>query len=88
MTQKLIEGYLYDNRLAPTRPGGTYTEILPNVAIGQIKLTRTDWKRALEVVCQHSGRVRRESGETFAHDVSGRIVFEIYALVHVAGGEA
>jgi hypothetical protein len=39
------------------------------------------WRERMAAVVADGGFRRVESGETFAHDRSGRIVFEVYATL-------
>lgn len=45
--------------------------------------TRKDWAILFEQVVQAGGKRRAEHGETFAHDEHGRLLFEVYANIHL-----
>lgn len=45
--------------------------------------SRKDWAILFEQVIQAGGRRRVDHGETFAHDESGRLLFEVYANIQM-----
>ncbi len=63
-------------------PGYDYT-LVKGKEIGAVERSRPEWQALLREGLAHGGHRRVENGETFLHDRTTRIVFEIYANVRV-----
>lgn len=47
------------------------------------QLTRREWQERLRAVLASGGKRRVELGDTFAHDKSGKLLFEVYGNIPI-----